>query len=129
MWLLLGVVLYMKRPYFLLVSILLWCRPVLALQVEDLDPLKEWQIKALTLKGNEYVSTSELRAVILTQTRPWYTPWKSYPHFDPVTFETDLKNLVRFYQARGYYEAQVSHDLDVENDHVVVRIFIHEGEP
>jgi len=120
----------MKQLRFLLISILFfWSCPVFALTVEDLDPLKEWAITDLTIEGNEQIDTGELRGVMLTKPRAWYTPWKSHPRFDPVTFETDLKNLARFYQARGYYEAQVSHDLTLEEDKVVVRITVQEGEP
>ncbi|MGH7966095.1 MAG: autotransporter assembly complex protein TamA, partial [Candidatus Binatia bacterium] len=39
------------------------------------------------------------------------------------------KNLARFYQARGYYEAQVSHDLEVTDEQVAAHIVVHEGEP
>lgn len=119
----------MKRLCLLCIGIVLWGQPLFALQVEDLDPLKEWVIKELTIEGNEHVDTGDLRGVLITKTRPWYTPWKSHPRFDPVTFETDLKNLARFYQGRGYYEAQVSHDLVVEDDEVAAHISVREGEP
>src|SRR5215475_14627292 len=85
-----------------------------ALQVEDLDPDKEWEVQALTITGNEHFSTSELRGEMVTTTRTWYTPWRSRPHFDPVAFKTDIERLARFYRAQGYYEAQVSYDLDVQ---------------
>ena len=104
--------------------------PVYALQVDDLDPEKEWRTQALTMTGNVRFSTSELRGEIVTTTRTWYMPWRPHPLFDPIAFKTDLERLTRFYRAQGYYEAQVSYDLQVESENLVtVRLSLVEGEP
>src|SRR5438876_10504913 len=91
---------------FFLIGILFLCSPVLALTVEDLDPGQEWQLTTLTLTGNQHFLTDELRAVLVTHTRPWYAPWRARPRFDLVAFATDMQRLARFYQARGYYKAK-----------------------
>jgi outer membrane protein assembly complex protein YaeT len=118
-------------PLLLTALLLLWCQPVLAIPVGDLDPAREWQIEALTMTGNEHFSTGELREVLVTKTRPWYAFWRAYPPFDPVTFSADLERLVRFYQSKGYYEAEVSGDLEVNEseNRLSARITITEGRP
>jgi outer membrane protein assembly factor BamA len=37
----------------------------------------------------------------------WTWPWTDWPLFDRVLFEQDLERIERWYQARGYHEAQV----------------------
>ena len=116
---------------FFFIGILFLRSSVFALTVEELDPEQEWQLTTLTMTGNQHFPTDELRAVLVTHTRPWYAPWRARARFDPVTFTTDMQRLVRFYQARGYYEAKVSYDLEVhEADHLVTaHVTLSEGEP
>ncbi len=66
---------------FFLIGILFLCSPVLALTVEELDPGQEWQLTTLTITGNQHFLTDELRAVLVTHTRPWYAPWRARPRF------------------------------------------------
>jgi len=119
----------LQRLFF--IALLLWCSHVYAANIEDLDPYQEWQIKTLTIAGNERFSTDQLRGELLTITRPCYTPWRPHPRFDPVTFKTDLERLTRFYRAQGYYDARVSYSLDVQEiDQLVTAcVTIEEGEP
>ncbi len=95
----------LQRLFF--VGLFVWGSHLYAASVEDLDPDQEWSIKALAIAGNEHFSTAELRAQLVTTTRPWYTVWRSHPRFDPVTFKTDIERLTRFCRAQGYYDAQV----------------------
>lgn len=99
--------------------------------VDDLDTDQEWSVNTFLIEGNTRFSTDALRAELVTATRPWYTPWRARPRFDPVAFKTDLERLTSFYRAAGYYETQVSYNLDVEESErlVSVRITIEEGEP
>jgi outer membrane protein insertion porin family/translocation and assembly module TamA len=119
----------LQRLFF--VALLVWCSHAQAASVEDLDPYQEWSIKTLTIAGNKRFPADQLRGELVTTMRPWYTPWRSHPRFDPVTFKTDLDRLARFYRAQGYYDAQVSYSLNIqEADHLVtVGITIKEGEP
>lgn len=111
--------------------LLLWCQPTLAIPVEDLDPGRDWRINSLTIEENENLSTRELREVLVTKTRPWYALWRPLPSFDPVTFAADLQRLRRFYQAQGYYEAEISADLETNESEntVAAHIKISEGKP
>jgi len=115
----------------LVIGILLGSAPVRALTLEDLDASREWQLKELVVIGNEHFSTGQLRAELVSKTRAWYTPWRSRPPFDPASFATDLERLQRFYQAQGYYEVQISYDLEINDatHSVSPQVMIHEGQP
>src|SRR5262245_55618077 len=93
--------------------LLLLTAPAHALRVEELAPDQEWHVGSLKIEGNEQIATSELVAHLVTKTRPWYTPWRGRPVFDPVTFTADLERLVRFYRAQGFYQAELSYNLEV----------------
>lgn len=68
---------------------------------------------------------------MVTEERPWYRFWSERPVFDPVTFRTDLERLRRNYEANGYYEAAIAHDLQIDEERglVAVQIKVREGEP
>jgi outer membrane protein assembly complex protein YaeT len=105
--------------------------PVLAVPLQELDPGVEWRLKELTIPGNDHFTSGELAEILTTQERPWYAPWRSRPVFEPGAFSADLDRLRRFYQSKGYYEAEVNHDLIVEREANLVTaiIRISEGEP
>jgi outer membrane protein insertion porin family/translocation and assembly module TamA len=110
----------------------LFCfEPLPAIPVEALDSGREWRVKDVTITGNEKFSTGELEEILTTKTRDWYAVWRSRPAFDPAAFAADLERLERFHRAQGYYEAKVSHDLEVDPEEglVVAKIMIEEGEP
>ena len=114
----------------LLVVLVLVATPVFALQIDDLDPDTQWETSTLMIEGAEHFSAAQLQEEMVTTTRPWYTPWRARPQFDPVAFKADIEKLRRFYRAQGYYDAQVSYALKVEKDELIdVRISIAEGEP
>lgn len=115
----------------LLIGILFGGSPAIALTLEDLDPRQEWQIKVFTISGNDHFPTTALLTELVTKTRPWYTPWRPRSQFDPGAFRTDLERLQRFYKAHGYYEAQISYDLEIDpaTQAVSVRVTIQEDEP
>jgi len=106
-------------------------QPALAIPVNDLDPAREWRVEAIEISGNATFSDSELTSEMLTKARPWYLFWQDAPVFDPVTFREDLERLRRFYEARGYYQTHITHDLivDPERSQVHVKIEISEGPP
>ena len=99
-----------------------WSLPALAFSLTELDELgeldteQEWLVQAIQISGNSVFSESEIQEALLTQERPWYTPWKERPVFDPITFETDLERLQRLYEKHGYYQAQIDYDLQVEQE-------------
>lgn len=120
----------MIRFISIVVLLLLAATPVHALHVEDLDPETQWETSTLTIEGATHFSAAQLQDQMVTTTRPWYTPWRARPQFDPVTFKADIEKLQRFYRAHGYYDAKVSYELKVEKDDLVdVKISVDEGEP
>lgn len=99
--------------------------------IKDLDPAREWYTKDLNISGNDHVSSDELKETMSTKERPWYAPWRSRPPFDPDVFSRDLERLVRLYQDEGYYETQVSYDLEIDSSEglVTANLHIDEGKP
>ena len=115
----------------LLAALSLFPPSVLAAVIADLDPARQWKTAGIEFSGNEKLSADELRDAMVTKTRPWFRFWEDLPPFDPVTFETDLERLRRYYESRGYYEATVTYDLEIgpESSEVTARIAVREGEP
>jgi outer membrane translocation and assembly module TamA len=37
----------------------------------------------------------------------WSWPWETWPLYDPAIFDIDRKRILRWYQARGFYQAKV----------------------
>jgi outer membrane protein assembly complex protein YaeT len=105
----------------------------LALTVDDLDPAQHWKIGAVSFAGNNLFTDSALQAVMRTKPRPFYTPWKARPEFEPTTFTNDLKRLRIFYEAHGYYHVRLTYDLQTEakgKEHIVnARLHLTEGQP
>ena len=98
-----------SRFLFLVVAgWLLFARPVLGIQVEELDAARQWRAEKIEISGNTKFSESEILRDLLTKVRPWYLFWETEDIFDPITFREDLERIRRFYEARGYYQAQVT---------------------
>ena len=93
--------------------LLLTCRAS-AIQVEELDPSREWRVEKIQISGNQHFSDSQLIAEMVTQTSPWYRFWGERPIFDAATFKTDLDRLRRFYESEGYYKNHITYDLRVD---------------
>jgi outer membrane protein assembly complex protein YaeT len=118
-------------------AVLLCCTVILrvpeavALTLDDLDT-REWHVRRVEIHGNEQFPTGVLRAEVLTEPLPWYTPWRAPAVFDPGTFEKDLERLRRFYESHGYFETRIVYDLEAtalgSGDFVTVTIWIEENE-
>ena len=104
---------------------------VFALSLEELDPERAWRVESVVLSGNTQFDAATLLAELQTKTRPWYTPWKKRPLFDPVSFERDLERVRHYYETQGYYQAQVTYDLptDAATGSVSLAVRIKENEP
>jgi outer membrane protein assembly factor BamA len=83
--------------FFVLTFYALLVGSLIAAQLESLDPGRQWRVRELEFIGNQQFSESRLSSQIITQARPWFLFWQQRPDFDPVTFETDLERLRRFY--------------------------------
>src|SRR5436309_6842885 len=122
------------RAWLALLVALLGSRAALAVQLEVLEPGREWRLRALVFRGNHALGTGELRRALVTAERPWYQRWRVWrpaPEFDPVTFRADLEHLRRLYRSRGYYHARVAHDLELAagGDALTAVVYIDEGPP
>lgn len=72
------------------------------------------EVKDLKIEGTDQVSEKDIKSKILTTDTPWWEPlWpfdKGPSYFDPNAWQADLRRIERYYQARGYYQAQVVSD-------------------
>lgn len=101
-----------------------------AVSIKQLDPARRWRVKEIVIKGNQFFPESTLLDELVTKPRAWFTPWRKPPLFDPVTFDTDLERIKRFYESRGYYEIEVTHDLQVQGKNLLVAtITVTENRP
>jgi translocation and assembly module TamA len=96
------------------------------------DALK---VKGLKIEGTDKVSQGDIKAKILTTDTPWYEPlWpfdEGPSYFDPNAWQSDLRRIERYYQARGYYQAQVISDTVKPEGKEAVKLIaqVREGEP
>jgi outer membrane protein insertion porin family len=109
----------------------LCARPVLGIQLEELDAARQWRARKIEISGNTKFSDSEILGELLTKVQPWYSFWEKANVFDPITFREDLERIRRFYEARGYYRARVNYDLavDPQAGELEVKIEVVEGPP
>src|SRR5579864_7976970 len=104
-----------------------------ALTIDDLDPAEQWKVGAISFKGNHIFPDDALQGVMRTKPRPFYTPWKARPEFDPGAFKKDLDRLRIFYDNHGYYHLRLTYNLTTEvkkKDHLVNAVLnLTEGVP
>ena len=104
-----------------------------ALGVDDLDPAENWKVGTISFKGNHTFPDSALQGVMHTKARPFYTPWKARPEFDPSVFSKDLGRLRIFYETHGYYHLRLTYSLATQvkkKDHLVnAQLNLVEGAP
>jgi outer membrane protein assembly complex protein YaeT len=114
----------------LAIWLILACRAS-AIQVEELDPSREWRVEKVEISGNQRFPDSQLLTEMVIQARPWYRFWEERPLFDPVTFATDLDRLRRFYQSEGYYKSRITHNIDPDETRSLVslEIYVEENSP
>jgi len=93
------------------------------------------EVKDLKIEGTDQVSEGDIKAKILTTDTPWWEPiWpfdKGPAWFDPNAWQADLRRIERFYQAEGYYQAQVVSDAVKPEGQEEVSLVaqVREGEP
>src|SRR5437762_13790655 len=93
------------RAWLALLVALLGSRAALAVQLEALEPGREWRLRALVFRGNHALGTGELRRALVTAERPWYQRWRVWrpaPQFDPVTLRAHLEPMRRPYPRPGH---------------------------
>lgn len=82
----------------------------------------------LDIEGNERFSDAEIEErLALSETPDW--PWADSRYFDRGTLAGDRRRLLRFYRAKGHYDARVKSRLEDKGDKVNVSFVVLEGEP
>src|SRR5262249_32934263 len=122
-----------NRSFFslLVVGWIFFARPVLGIQLEELDAARQWRVEKNEISGNTKISESENIHQLLTKIRPWYLFCGAGSSFNSITFLEDLERIRRFYEARGYYQTRVTYDLtaDPQSGQVEIKIEVFEGPP
>lgn len=87
-------------------------------------------VKSIDIEGNQQVSDKAIKGRIATSASSWI-PFTKKKHFDANVWTTDLERIQRYYQARGFYQAQIlgSDVEDVGENEVRIVVRVHEGEP
>ncbi|HYV44562.1 MAG TPA: BamA/TamA family outer membrane protein [Myxococcaceae bacterium] len=91
-------------------------------------------VKGITIQGAKRLDEDDIKKKILTTETPWWGriwPFHEVHTFDPNAWQADLRRIERYYQAQGYYQAQVLHD-EVNpdgEDAVRLRVEVTEGQP
>jgi translocation and assembly module TamA len=88
------------------------------------------EVKDLTIEGARQVSANDIKSKILTSETSW-VPFSSKQIFDPTTWQADLRRIVRYYQAEGFYQAEIVRDQvnHVGSDAVTLTVEVREGSP
>ena len=86
-------------------------------------------IRDLTIDGTRAVSPRQIKKKILTSKTGWW-PFAHKEYFDPVTWEADLKRIVRLYMARGFYQARIDGSaVTPQKNGVALQVKVDEGQP
>jgi translocation and assembly module TamA len=84
-------------------------------------------VRDLQFEGNHQISSRQIRKKILTAKTGWW-PFATKRYFDPVSWEADLRRIVRLYETRGYYQARIAHETSIPRpDGVVLDVAVDEG--
>ncbi len=85
-------------------------------------------VRDLRFEGNHQVPSRQIRKKILTAKTGWW-PFATKQYFDPVSWEADLRRIVRLYEARGYYQARIAHEAAIPQPKGLgLEVKIEEGE-
>src|SRR5690606_24593458 len=105
------------------------------------------RVLSLDVEGTDAVAEGEVKERILTSEPPWFKrafPWLPFgeePRLDRNAWRSDLRRITRYYQSRGFYQAEVVEDeiLSREGealprrrtlpDAVRLQVRVHEGAP
>ena len=87
-------------------------------------------VKQIEIDGTHKVDPEDIRKKLLTSETSWI-PFSEKHRFDPTAWQADLRRIERFYQARGFYQAQVVDDrvLEIGRDTVKLVVQVREGLP
>jgi len=88
------------------------------------------ELRHLHIEGNDELSDKAIEERILTEGESW-VPFSSPRYYDELVLETDLRRIVRLYEAEGYYQARIlGHTVTpVGERRVDVTVRVAEGPP
>lgn len=100
----------------------------------EITPPEGPVVKDITIQGTQRLDEDDIKKKILTTETPWWGqiwPFHDVHYFDPNAWQADLRRIERYYQARGYYQAQVlHHEVTPEGEDAVrLRVEVTEGQP
>ena len=79
-------------------------------------------------KETRPISSRQIRKKILTAKTGWW-PFATKQYFDPVSWEADLRRIVRLYETRGYYQARIAHEAAIPQPKgVALEVKVEEGQ-
>lgn len=85
-------------------------------------------LEDMEVQGNERFSEAEIEErLALAETPDW--PWADPQYFDRGTLAGDRRRLLRFYRAKGHYDARVKSRVIPAGDRVDVVFVVDEGPP
>jgi translocation and assembly module TamA len=85
-------------------------------------------VRDLQFEGNQQIPARQIEKKILTAKTGWW-PFATKQYFDPVSWEADLRRIVRLYETRGYYQARIAHEAaTLQAKGVALAVTIAEGE-
>lgn len=90
------------------------------------DPIVRW----LHISGHRAIWGSELKALMVTRTSPWYDflPWIQARRYDPLILVSDLEKLRAYYRDLGYLAVSVHSTIEqLSADEIGLEIQITEG--
>ena len=76
-------------------------------------------VRDLRIEGNQAISSRQIKKKILTAKTGWW-PFATKQYFDPVSWEADLRRIVRLYETRGYYQARIAQETAIPDRKSVV---------
>lgn len=98
-------------------------------------PPEQPKVVSLEIQGTQQLDEGDIKDRIVTTATPWWEPINPFDdgpsYFDANAWQADLRRIERYYQTRGFYQAEVISDA-VEprgENAVAVRATIAEGEP
>ena len=84
-------------------------------------------VRDLRFEGNGQIPARQIEKKILTAKTGWW-PFATKQYFDPVSWEADLRRIVRLYETRGYYQARIAHEAAIPRPKgVALEVKIDEG--
>src|SRR5580693_9666988 len=84
-------------------------------------------VRDLQINGNHQIPSRQIEKRILTAKTGWW-PFATRQYFDPVSWEADLRRIVRLYETRGYYQARIAHEAAIPQPKgVALEVKIDEG--